>query len=279
MFLRSQAETRAFPALPAANPMDRPASRRPDKYRIASGVAVNFLTRLRLLAVFIFLPVCLAVTPHLANADEAQSLESIRQTVRNFALEKNKPRGFATEVEVGSLDPRLRLSPCAVAIEAFIPAGARLSGNTTVGARCAAPKPWTVYVPVRVKLHGQVLVAARPVAKGVVLQDADIRLETRDLASPHTAILVDRGQALGRLTRFPLGLGDIIRPSGLQIPRLVRRGEKVTILASEGGLEVRANGEALMDGAEGDRIRVRNSLTNIVIQATITTAGVVRISL
>lgn len=242
-------------------------------------MAVNFLTHLCFFAVFIILPVCLAVLPRVACADEAQSLESIRQAVRNFALDKNKPRGFATEVEVGSLDPRLRLSPCAAAIEIFIPAGARLSGNTTMGARCAAPRPWTVYVPVRVKLHGQVLVAARPVAKGVVLQEADIRLETRDLASPHTAILVERSQALGRLTRFPLGLGDIIRPNGLQAPQLVRRGEKVIILASEGGLEVRANGEALMDGAEGDRIRVRNSLTNIVIQATITTAGVVRIFL
>jgi flagella basal body P-ring formation protein FlgA len=218
-------------------------------------------------------------SPRAAFADEAQNLESIRQTVRNFVLNTSKPQGFVAETEVVSLDPRLRLSPCAVAIEAFVPIGAKLSGNTTVGVRCTSSKPWTVYVPVRVKLHGQVLVAARPIAKGVALREADIRLETRDLASLSVTPLTERSQALGKLTGLSLGLGDIINANGLQAARLVHRGEKVTILAAEGGFEVRASGVALMDGTEGDRIRVRNSLTNIVIQATVTASGVVRIHL
>lgn len=214
--------------------------------------------------------------PLTVSAEEIQNLDGIRQSARNFVLNMAKPGGQKVETEAGTLDPRLRLSPCTSKLEAFLPAGAKLSGNTTVGVRCQSSKPWTVYIPVRIRIYGQVVVTSRPVAKGATLQEADIRLETRDMAALTVTPLTDRNQALGKLTRRPLETGTVIAANELQAVRLVRRGEKVTILASSGGLEVRANGEALVDGVKGDQIRVRNTLTNIVIQATVTGPGVVQ---
>jgi len=230
-------------------------------------------------AVFLMSLLAFMMLPLTVCAEEIQNLDGIRQSARNFVLAMSKPGGQKIEAEAETLDPRLRLSPCASKIEAFLPAGAKLSGNTTVGVRCQSSKPWTVYIPVRIRIYDQVVVTSRPVAKGATLQEADIRLETRDMAVLAVVPFTDRNQVLGKLARHQLGLGLVINFNDLQYARLVHRGEKVTILAGSGGLEIRANGEALVDGAEGDQIRVRNSLTNIVIHATVTAAGVVRVPL
>ena len=243
-------------------------------------VFVNFLTSALALPALIILFTGSAISsPLTALANEAQSLDSIRQVARNFALNTAKLPGITTEAEVGSLDSRLRLALCPTPLVAFLPAGAKLSGNATVGVRCQDSKPWTVYVPVRVKLNGQVLVATRPLARGAVIKEADVRLETRDMAALPVAPLTESSQAVGKLAKRVLGIGTVISVNELQVPRLVRRGDRITILAAESGIEIRANGEALMDGAEGDRIRVRNSLTDKVIQATVMAAGLVQVNL
>src|SRR3989344_1414262 len=252
----------------------------PNKIRSVPYVFVNFLTStVASFALVILLTGYAISSPLTALANEAQSLDSIRQVARNFALNTAKLPGITTEAEVGSLDSRLRLALCPAPLMAFLPAGAKLSGNATVGVRCQDSKPWTVYVPVRVKLNGQVLVATRPMARGAIIKETDVRLETRDMATLPVAPLTESSQAVGKLAKRALGIGTVISVNELQVPRLVRRGDRITILAAESGIEVRANGEALMDGAEGDRIRVRNSLTDKVIQATVMSAGLVQVNL
>ncbi len=266
--------------------MGWPFQRRPssahgsNKIRSLPSVFVNFLTSAEALFVLIILFTGSAIGSSItAFADEAQSLNSIRQVARNFVLNNTKLPGITTEAEVGSLDSRLRLALCPAPLTVFLPAGTKLSGNATVGVRCQDARPWTVYVPVRVKLNGQVLVTTRPMAKGAVIKEADMHLETRDMAALPVAPLTESSQAVGKLAKRALGIGTVITVNELQVPRLVRRGDRITILAAESGIEIRANGEALMDGAEGDRIRVRNSLTDKIIQATVMAAGLVQVNL
>src|SRR5512134_4162882 len=45
------------------------------------------------------------------------------------------PAGTRVEVEVGALDPRLKLGPCA-RITPYLPTGTRLWGRAQVGLRC-----------------------------------------------------------------------------------------------------------------------------------------------
>jgi flagella basal body P-ring formation protein FlgA len=281
--LRAVSQIRAeIPAFPMGRPFQCQQSNKhgSNKIRSAASVLVNFLTPAKaLLAVIILLTGYAISSPLTALANEAQSLDSIRQVARNFVLNTAKLPGITTEAEVGSLDSRLRLALCPAPLTAFLPAGAKLSGNATVGVRCQDSKPWTVYVPVRIKLNGQVLVVTRPMAKGALIKEADVRLETRDMAALPVAPLTESSQAVGKLAKRALGIGTVISVNELQVPRLVRRGDRITILAAESGIEIRANGEALMDGAEGDRIRVRNSLTDKVIQATVVSAGLVQVNL
>lgn len=236
-----------------------------------AGACANFLTLAMLAAALLW-------QPAVAWAQSWQSLEAIRTAVRDFLIAQPAERRGELQVEVDVLDTRLRLTACPPQrLEAFLAPGTRLAGRMTVGVRCTAAAAWSLYIPVRVRRLGEVVVARRALAKGQILTPDDLALERRDLFALPGAPLAEPSRAVGQTVRQPLAAGTVLQPTMLVAPRLVRRGDLVTIQAEAGAVNVRASGIALADGAAGDRIRVRNALTKKVIQATVAAAGLVRI--
>ena len=80
-------------------------------------------------------------------------------------------------------------------------------------------------------------------------------------------------EAIGMAARHVLMPGLPIALSDLAHPLLVHRGQSVVIALSVPGLSLSAKGEAMDDGALGERIRVRNTLSGAVLQADITGRG------
>jgi len=216
-----------------------------------------------------------------AHADEVlpQSLTSIETAAREFILKQARAYGGEPRVEIGAPDPRLRLAHCNLPLVAELPPGSRPVGSTTVGVRCPGNTPWSVYVPVRVQIFANILVAARPLARGVPLTEADLTLSRQDLTSVPGSALTNLSQAVGKSLRYPVATGAALNAGLLDQPALVKRGQTVTIVSVGQGLEVRATGEALADGATGETIRVRNLLTKKIIQGTVQDSGLVRVSM
>ncbi|MNJ67616.1 flagellar basal body P-ring biosynthesis protein FlgA [compost metagenome] len=69
--------------------------------------------------------------------------------------------------------------------------------------------------------------------------------------------------------------GQVLTPQLLGAPLLVRRGQRVTIVATHDGIEASTLGEALSNGSAGDVIRVRNQSSEKVIETQVTGEGVV----
>jgi flagella basal body P-ring formation protein FlgA len=59
---------------------------------------------------------------------------------------------------------------------------------------------------------------------------------------------------------------------------IVRRGQEVTLLSSDGAVEVRANGRAMIDGAAGSRIQVQNLSSLRVVEGVVESADLVRVA-
>jgi flagella basal body P-ring formation protein FlgA len=220
-------------------------------------------------------PVMVTAVP----TNEVQALDSILAAATDFVRSGSSTDSRRLVVEAGTLDERLRLPACARQLQAFLPPGGKLVGNVTVGVRCPDGTGWTVYVPVRVKLNTPVLIAARPMTRGAFITSADLQQETRDAGALPGSVLTEPSQAIGRQASAPIPAGVVLNSAMIRPARLVKRGEKVTILASSGAFEVRAGGEALADGSEGETISVRNILTKKIIQATVAEAGLVRVRL
>jgi flagella basal body P-ring formation protein FlgA len=224
----------------------------------------------------LFASVSILTVAVVAQANAFQSSSSIIGAVESF-LEQHIDDKKKSRIEVGALDARLRLTSCNNELDTFFLKGSRALGRTTVGVRCAAPKPWTIYVPATVKIYGKVLTTSRPVARGARVTKNDIKMLDYELALLSSGYYVDPKNIVGKIAKRLIPAGRVFRPALLDAPRLVQRGEEVTILAETKGLKVQVPGIALMDGSAQDKITIRNKASKKVIQGTVVAAGVVKV--
>jgi flagella basal body P-ring formation protein FlgA len=236
--------------------------------------------RVKEMAAAVVVSVIMPITCALPTAHaDIESHQRIIEAARAFVAPAANGNGEDVSIEVGPLDPRLRVAACGHSPETFFPSGSRAYGNTTVGLRCRAPHPWQLYVPVSIKVFERVVVATRPLPRGGVLTAGDLRLERRDVSTLSGGYLVDPAAALGKVLTRPVTLGYALSQNLLKSPQLVRRGERVIIRARTGGMDVQVAGTALANGAAGEVIRVRNRSSKRVVDAVVAGEGLVEVRL
>ena len=210
-----------------------------------------------------------------AGAATYQSLSSIRDAAQAFVLQH--ARGGRVEVDASTVDTRLKLSVCTEALQAFLPPGGRIGSVSSVGIRCQNPKPWSLYIPIRVKIFTPVITASHPLLPGNRISPGDFQIIEMDVANLPAGYLSSPAQVLNKILKRPLGMGAVFSPEIIEAAPLIRRGEQVTLLAETQGMQIRASGKALKDGAEGAVIQVRNLSSQRIIEGVVTSAGIVKI--
>lgn len=223
----------------------------------------------------LILGAALCTGPGARAAVQQQPLAEIGDAVRDFALTQHG-HDEGVKVTASKLDPRLKLARCAEALEVFWAPGSRPVGNATVGVRCSAPKPWKLYVPVRISKQALVAVTARTLTRGHRIGPGDLRMESRDIAGLRADAISDAAMVNGYVVRRATGVDRVLSARMLSAPLLVERGQRVQLLTSIPGLSIRMTGISLEDGARGDSVRVRNPASNRVVRARVVAAGIVQ---
>lgn len=221
----------------------------------------------------------LLLMPTVLVAETVQSLTAIQRHVEAFLLDLQGNNSKGLEIHVNPLDSRLRLANCDKKLEAFLATGSRAIGNTSVGVRCPGSRPWTVYLSAQVRSFGNVLVASRFLPRGTLLTKADLSTERRDLTTLPTGYETDPSRLLGKRLRRSLREQTVIPPRALEAPKLVNRGDRVTIVVNQAGMQVTASGTALSDGVQGEYVRVRNETSERIIEGEVVAARQVRVNL
>ena len=112
--------------------------------------------------------------------------------------------------------------------------------------------------------------SARVNGKKVKLgKDGVLRLPADRIDDPEVAI--------GKRTRRAVDTGTVLRPDLLEFPPLIKRGDRVRIVAESAGLRISAFGQAKQKGAQGELIPVVNLDSNKVIHARVVDSQTVRI--
>lgn len=160
-------------------------------------------------------------------------------------------------VEIGKLDPRLRLAPCR-RIEPSLPTHGALWGRTRIGLRCVeGERPWQVWLPVVVKVHAPALVPVRPLPAGTVLAAEHLQLAEVDWAAEAQVPLVNAEELIGRTLGRALQPGQALRSGDLRQRQWFAAGDTVTVRARGEGFSVNGEAQALGHGMEGQPVRVR----------------------
>lgn len=216
---------------------------------------------------FLFaLALIVSASASLAHQDPAP----VRHAVENFLRIQVKGLPGQTSFTVGAIDSNNQLSPCPN-FDVSMPPGARPWGRTRVTVRCQAEGGWTLFVPVQIKVSGDYLVTARPMAQGQLIQAADLTHRTGDLTELPTGILTDPVQAIGRTLTTSLPAARPLRADMLRQPVVIQQNQSVKVIASGSGFSVANEGRALTNAVEGQVVQVR--LANGQIVSGVAQAG------
>ena len=191
----------------------------------------------------------------------AQSAPELQDQVRQLASTAagTLRAGARIDVEVGQLNPRLRLAACPT-IQPYLPPGLPMWGRTRIGLRCIdGPVRWNVSLPVTVHAHAPALVAAQALPAGTVLTKEHLTVAEIDLAAePAPAYAASEAAALvGRTIAKPLAAGDALRATSLHKRQFFAAGETVQVQAAGAGFSIGSAGQALSPGIEGQDVRIR----------------------
>ncbi|GAB1386168.1 flagellar basal body P-ring formation chaperone FlgA [Melaminivora sp.] len=163
------------------------------------------------------------------------------------------------EVEVGALDPRLRLAPCE-RVEPYLPVGTRLWGRTRLGLRCVqGAARWNVFLPITVKAFGPAWVLAGNVSAGATLSEADAIESEVDWAAEPSAIIAHREAWIGQTAARTLSPGQALRQGMVRAPEMFKAGSPVRVVVQGPGYAVTSSGQAVTAGAAGQNVRIRMS--------------------
>lgn len=149
----------------------------------------------------------------------------------------------------------------------------------TVIVRCNDAKPWTVYVPVKIKTYLTVAVVNRPLARGIPINKSDISFEQRELNSLTSGYFENMTILVGHSPRRSLPKGAIISPRDLAIQKVIRKGSRVSIVAETNGITVRMPGKALTDAGKGDQIQVENLSSRRTVIGIVLGPGIVKVAM
>jgi len=231
-------------------------------------------------AIHICLCLCACIGMTTAFAAPHQSHKSIYQAAGDFVrAQAASIQSAQTTVVVGKLDSRLKLKRCSKPLQAFLPKGSRSLGRTTVGVRCKGTNSWSLNMPVTISVFKKVLVASHQLQKGSVLTVSDIKLTKTDVAKLQHGFFTSLNDGKGKKISRRISAGKVITPGMLKNPRLISRGQQISIVAQSGRMIVRMKGKALANGAVGDRIRVKNSKSGKKLEGVVTPSGEVKVDI
>ncbi len=233
---------------------------------------------LSLLPGFLATTFLLALAGDPAWAGATQNHDDITAAVESMCQENAAQRGFPNAaVVVHAIDERLSLPHCDAALAAFPTRADQVVGAMPVGVRCAGSAPWTIYVRADVNAGRSVPVLSKPLAARSIIAADDIAMAKIPAQALTNGIILERQELIGMELTRALDAGSPVRVSQIRLPKLVKRGQQVTLVSGGNGVEVQVQGKALSDGAAGDRVQVMNLSSGNKVEGVVTDAGAVRV--
>ena len=109
-----------------------------------------------------------------------------------------------------------------------------------------------------------------PLRLGSTIGENDVTTLSVPSKSLNHDVFLHAEDLVGLTPRRMIAAGKPVKANDVQAPRIVARGEAVTLIYKAGALNLTARGKALEFGAKGDVIRVVNTQSNRSIDAIVT---------
>lgn len=183
-------------------------------------------------------------------------------------------RGLRFTHNTTTLNSSEDLSPCAGALQ-VTPAGR--TGLTATRQRldvsCPGDTGWEMPVSSQIAVFLPVVVSSEVIDRGATITPAQLTLQEQEISKLTRGFYHRVDQVTEQGAKRRMRAGQVITPSLLTLPTLVRRGQKVTMVATQDGISASAPGEAMEPGQQGSIIKVKNLRSGKVVEALVLENG------
>jgi len=121
---------------------------------------------------------------------------------------------------------------------------------------------WSIFVPVQIWVSLNLLTSARQLPPGHTLQEQDLASQTTETSRMEG--FTDPQQVLGKVLRYGISAGQVLREDMLRQPYSVKQGQVVQIAVQGNGFSIRSEGVALNNAGEGQSVQIRVSSGRVV---------------
>jgi flagella basal body P-ring formation protein FlgA len=187
-----------------------------------------------------------------AHASDFDPVHSVR---RLLAAERGRLPG-RVEIELAAAEKHLARAPCR-SPEPYVPAGGRLWGRGMLGWRCGGDAPWSLLLPVNIRVYAPALVAARTLGAQQPVSAADVQLREIELTKAPPGVLLDARETAGLVTAHAVTRGTVLRRDHFRAPLAVAAGEQVRVVYVGTGFSISTFGKSLQAGSAGQLVRVQ----------------------
>ena len=207
----------------------------------------------------LFLAILVNILPIVVNAQQTSTFEpaeNIRLAAKIFLEEMtNAADNPSISVNIGQLDPRLRLRQCDNKLQSFLPGSSKPTGRVTVGVSCTSPVLWKIFISATVDEYIQVIVAKTNIAKKSIITAQDIEFKRVNIAVLRKQPVTTKAQVLNTSPKRYISAGSVIFEGNIC---MVCRGDIVQVSAGNKYLAINLQGVALADATIGENTKVRN---------------------
>lgn len=208
-----------------------------------------------------------------------QAIHQYLQQMMDTQAKENGWKGMRLIVDNTPLSSTRQLAPCAGKITVDGGSTGKLarqqltlmctdnSGQTVKG--------WPMKVSTDMQVLLPVVASNSVIDRGATINASALQQQETDIAKTIRGFYHRIDQVAGMSAKRRIRPNQILSPDLIDQPQLVKRGEKVQIIANHDGIKAAMAGEALEKGGVGDVIRVKNISSGKTIEAKVVEPGVV----
>ena len=122
---------------------------------------------------------------------------------------------------------------------------------------------------VRIAVETNAIVVQKPLNRNQTIEKEDVAIISMDMADLPSNYVSSLEDVVGKKTLRAMNPKEVLRSDIVELPPMVKRNDRVSIVAESGSLRITAAGEVKESGGRGERVKVINLSSNKEIFARV----------
>lgn len=196
--------------------------------------------------------------------------------IRNEAKRRHWPE-YQAKMNLFIPAEAAQLPACGKTPSVSFPGGDKVElSRIRLDVRCDEGQGWDMAVTVKPDIYLPVIVARQGLERGHVIAPDDVSIKKLNISNTRGNYVTQPDEVMGLTVKRRVRELQPVAMSQLDSPVLVERGQRVMMIAEQGGVQAQTVGEAMKKGRKGEMIKVKNESSERVVSAIVADSGVVR---